>query len=113
MSMFCFQCEQTARGTGCTLNGVCGKKADTAILQDRLTGELIGLARAAKTAAPTESAHQAVIDGLFTTVTNVSFENEAILRQIERPRPVPVDFVVKKELNILSRSFGSIPIPES
>ena len=47
--MFCFQCEQTAGCTGCTGNaGVCGKKADTAWLQDELTGALIGLARAAE-----------------------------------------------------------------
>lgn len=45
--MFCFQCEQTAGCTGCTGNiGVCEKKADTAQLQDELTGALIGLARA-------------------------------------------------------------------
>ena len=43
--MFCFQCEQTAGCTGCTGSaGVCGKKADTAQLQDELTGALIGLA---------------------------------------------------------------------
>jgi len=42
--MFCFQCEQTACGTGCTgMAGVCGKKAPTAKLQDKLTGALIGL----------------------------------------------------------------------
>ena len=45
--MFCFQCEQTAQCRGCTGKaGVCGKKEDTALLQDRLTGALIGLARA-------------------------------------------------------------------
>lgn len=45
--MFCFQCEQTAGCTACTgAQGVCGKKADTAKLQDELTGALIGLARA-------------------------------------------------------------------
>ncbi|MBO5806730.1 MAG: hypothetical protein J6Q98_00845, partial [Bacteroidaceae bacterium] len=45
--MFCFQCEQTAGCKACAGNaGVCGKKADTAELQDRLTGALIGLARA-------------------------------------------------------------------
>ena len=44
--MFCFQCEQTVGCAGCTGNaGVCGKKADTARLQDELTGALIGLAR--------------------------------------------------------------------
>ena len=44
--MFCFQCEQTVGCTGCTGNaGVCGKKADTAKLQDELTGALISLAK--------------------------------------------------------------------
>ena len=46
-NMFCFQCEQTIGCSGCTGNsGVCGKTADTAKLQDELTGALIGLARA-------------------------------------------------------------------
>lgn len=58
MSMFCFQCEQTAKGTGCTVNGVCGKRADTANLQDKLTAKLIakqtypGFGTAKRTAAP-------------------------------------------------------------
>ena len=43
--MFCFQCEQTAGGKGCQIGGVCGKKADTAGLQDELTGTIIGLAK--------------------------------------------------------------------
>jgi len=80
MSMFCFQCEQTAKGTGCEIGGVCGKKADTANLQDKLTGELVGLARAANgNAVPTESTYKVIIDGLFTTVTNVNFNNETLL----------------------------------
>ena len=90
MSMFCFQCEQTAKGTGCTVGGVCGKKADTAHLQDELTGELIALAQAVNSGADVangnsvaESTAKAVIDSLFTTVTNVNFDDEAIRRQIE------------------------------
>ena len=51
--MFCFQCEQTAGCSGCTGRaGVCGKQADTAQLQDQLTGALIGLARAAEGNVP-------------------------------------------------------------
>ena len=83
MSMFCFQCEQAAKGTGCTTDGVCGKKAGTANLQDTLTEELIWLARAAGCKTPAESTHKAVIDGLFTTATNVNFNDETIRRQIE------------------------------
>ena len=82
MSMFCFQCEQTAKGTGCAINGVCGKKADTANLQDALTGELIGLAGVMSADAPAESAIKAIIEGLFTTVTNVSFDDKAINQRI-------------------------------
>ena len=82
--MFCFQCEQTAGCTGCTGNaGVCGKKQDTAQLQDQLTGELIGLARATDGKAPSPAAHRAMIEGLFTTVTNVNFDDAAIMSQIK------------------------------
>ncbi len=86
--MFCFQCEQTAGCTGCTGNaGVCGKKADTAKLQDKLTGALIGLARATEgNTVPTESTYRTIIAGLFTTITNVSFDNESIEQMIKKVR---------------------------
>lgn len=50
--MFCFQCEQTAGGKGCTKVGVCGKKPEVAGKQDELTCALIGLARAAANKTP-------------------------------------------------------------
>ena len=82
--MFCFQCEQTAGCTGCVGRaGVCGKSADVANLQDQLTGALIGLAHAADTNPPTESTHRVVIEGLFTTLTNVNFNEETVLKKIE------------------------------
>ena len=77
--MFCFQCEQTAGCTGCMGNaGVCGKKADTAGLQDKLTGALIGLARACANNEKTEKTDRIMLEGLFTTITNVNFNNETI-----------------------------------
>ena len=77
--MFCFQCQQTAHNKVCNGKaGVCGKKADTANLQDELVGALMGLARAAKTGNPTERTNELVMKGLFTTLTNVSFNNETI-----------------------------------
>ena len=85
--MFCFQCEQTAGCMGCTgAAGVCGKKADTAKLQDQLTGALIGLARSTESNAHlvTENTDRLVIEGLFTTLTNVNFNNETILALIGR-----------------------------
>lgn len=85
--MFCFQCEQTAGCTGCTGRaGVCGKEAEIAALQDQLTGELIGLARASDGHTLTPRIHQVMIEGLFTTVTNVNFCQETILAQIEAVR---------------------------
>ncbi|MCL1983928.1 MAG: hypothetical protein FWG58_00850, partial [Methanomassiliicoccaceae archaeon] len=84
--MFCFQCEQTAKGTGCTVNGACGKKAETADLQDVLTGELIVLAKAAGDGPKAESTCRIVVDGLFTAVTNVNFNDETIRRQIDTVR---------------------------
>ena len=86
-NMFCFQCEQTAGGRGCTgASGVCGKKQDTALLQDELTGALIGLVRAANGNKPSAATHRVIIEGLFTTITNVSFDNDSILRMIEKVR---------------------------
>lgn len=83
--MFCFQCEQTAGCTGCTgHSGVCGKKADTAQLQDQLTGALIGLARAMEGKTATVATDQMILEGLFTTLTNVNFNNETLTKQIER-----------------------------
>lgn len=79
--MFCYQCEQTAGCTGCTGNtGVCGKSANTARLQDELTGALIGLARATEgnEQLVTEEMNQLVLEGLFTTITNVNFNDEIL-----------------------------------
>lgn len=79
--MFCYQCEQTAGCTGCTGNaGVCGKSANTARLQDELTGALIGLARAAEgnEHLVNEEMNQLILEGLFTTVTNVNFNDETL-----------------------------------
>ena len=86
--MFCFQCEQTLGCTGCTGSaGVCGKKADTAALQDELTGALIGLARAVDGAQTiSKRTGQIIMEGLFTTVTNVSFDNAAIEKMIQKVR---------------------------
>lgn len=84
--MFCFQCEQTAGCKACTGSaGVCGKKADTAQLQDELTGALIGLARAIEGNEDlvNERTYRLIIEGLFTTITNVNFDNNAIKKFIE------------------------------
>ena len=85
--MFCYQCEQTVGCTGCTGNtGVCGKSANTARLQDELTGALIGLARATEgnEQLVTEEMNQLVLEGLFTTITNVNFNDETLKLLIDK-----------------------------
>ena len=85
--MFCFQCEQTAGCQACTgVQGVCGKKADTAKLQDELTGALIGLARATEGNENLVDANtdKLILEGLFTTITNVNFNNQTIETLIKK-----------------------------
>ena len=83
--MFCFQCEQTAGCTGCTGKaGVCGKSASSAKLQDELTGALIALARACSNNPKTQQTDRLILEGLFTTVTNVNFNDETLQEMIDR-----------------------------
>jgi hydroxylamine reductase len=72
--MFCFQCEQTVGGTGCTKIGVCSKKPEVARKQDQLVAALIGLARASKGKSPGKRADTLVMESLFATLTNVDFD---------------------------------------
>ncbi len=94
--MFCFQCEQTAGGTGCTMRGVCGKQPDCAGLQDLLLGLL-------KEAAEKKASPEVLEDGLFTTVTNVNFDSEKVADVIRRvaaqiPRELPSDLAGLEKL---------------
>ncbi len=86
MSMFCRQCEQTAGGKGCTVKGVCGKESEVAILQDILLHSLKGIAIYGKLASELgvkdKDTDLFIIKGLFTTVTNVNFDPEAIKKII-------------------------------
>ena len=82
MSMFCYQCEQAAKGTGCTVIGVCGKQPEVAALQDLLVYTLKGIAfwadKARVNGAKDQEIDRFMIDGLFTTVTNVDFDAAVI-----------------------------------
>ncbi len=95
-TMFCFQCEQTAGCTGCTkAAGVCGKTAEVANLQDKLTGSLIALARAASNSPRvSDNTYSLIIEGLFTTITNVNFNSVTISHltewvEVEKNRLIP------------------------
>ncbi len=80
--MFCFQCEQTAKGQGCTVVGVCGKQSDTAHIQDEIISSLIELAQNSE---PNDETTKTIIDGLFATITNTNFDNDSLKKMIEHP----------------------------
>ncbi len=84
MSMFCYQCEQTAQSSGCTSFGVCGKDPDTAALQDLLVDVCKQISVKAQAEGRTREADLFVMEGLFTTVTNVNFDAEDIAKVIRR-----------------------------
>lgn len=84
MSMFCYQCEQTAQCSGCTSFGVCGKDPETAALQDLLIDLCKKIAVKAHAGERTREADLFVVEGLFTTVTNVNFDPEDLAKIIRR-----------------------------
>ena len=100
--MFCYQCEQAAKGSGCTKSGVCGKTPETAASQDLLTNELIALAVAAGD-NPAPETVDLIAEGLFLTLTNVSFDEA---------RAGAYTAKVKNARTVLGGK-GAAPIPNS
>ncbi len=88
MSMFCYQCQETAKNTGCTIKGVCGKDEQTANLQDLLIYTVKGIAEVVQKSglSPSElgKVNETVLDSLFKTITNANFDPEAIKVQIKK-----------------------------
>ncbi len=88
MTMFCYQCEQTAKGSGCTKQGVCGKEAETATLQDLLVYATKGIGayahRARRLGAIDAEIDVFVVEALFSTVTNVNFDADRLEPQVRR-----------------------------
>ncbi|MBN2505365.1 MAG: hydroxylamine reductase [Verrucomicrobia bacterium] len=86
--MFCYQCEQTSKGTGCTQFGVCGKDEPTAALQDLLVHAIKGIGQYARRArglgARDAAVDRFVVEALFTTVTNVNFDPERMEQMLRR-----------------------------
>lgn len=88
MSMFCFQCQETAKGTGCTIKGVCGKSDDVANLQDLLIYTLKGISiygvKAREKGIENEEVNKFVMDSLFTTITNANFDRAVFIKRIRK-----------------------------
>ena len=87
MNMFCYQCQETAKGTGCTLRGVCGKTSEVANLQDLLLFVVRGIAvynqKLRWEKRPSDEADRFIFDALFITITNANFDKKAIIRKIK------------------------------
>lgn len=103
--MFCFQCQETLKNQGCTVNGVCGKKGDTANLQDLLVWNLKGIAVLEERAKrPVNSATGLfLVQSLFVTITNANFDNASIISQIQKA------LTIKKSLLEEVGNDGTLP----
>ena len=92
MSMFCYQCEQTAKGTGCDVSGVCGKNPEVAALQDmlihcaKILGHFVTELRAM--GINDREADRFIVEALFTTVTNVNFDPERLENRLREAREI-------------------------
>lgn len=86
--MFCYQCEQTAKGTGCTVQGVCGKLPEVAALQDLLLYSLMGLSQVAvegrKVGVSDDDVNVFTVKAAFSTLTNVNFDADRFMDLIQQ-----------------------------
>ncbi|MDD5597367.1 MAG: hydroxylamine reductase [Victivallaceae bacterium] len=105
MSMFCYQCQETCKNTGCTVAGMCGKKEDTAGLQDLLVFAVRGLAAVAACngKARDKEVGELVTRSLFTTITNANFDNGAITALVREV------FAMRDRLRKGGSSAGALP----
>ena len=87
MSMFCYQCQETTTGTGCTIKGICGKTEDVANLQDLLVYTLKGIAVYAVQARELKISQRAtdkfLMESLFSTITNANFSADSFVERIQ------------------------------
>ena len=104
MSMFCYQCQETAKGTGCTVRGVCGKTSDVANFQDLLIYSLKGISiyslEARKAGIATPVADKFIMDALFATITNANFDKAYFAAQIKQA------LVIREEVKAALQKAG-------
>ena len=112
--MFCFQCQETAKGTGCTIQGVCGKKAETSRWQDLLLGVVRGVATISDSLrnAGIKSSQEVgdyIVDALFATITNANFDDQAILNKVDNGLRIKRKLIVlAKEHNVTLPNYQEV-----
>ncbi|NLJ41157.1 MAG: hydroxylamine reductase [Clostridiales bacterium] len=88
MSMFCYQCQEASKGTGCTVRGVCGKSSEVSNLQDLLIYTLKGISdivvKGGLDVKELGSVNHDMMDSLFMTITNANFDDEAIEKAVRK-----------------------------
>ena len=108
MSMFCYQCQETAKGTGCTVRGVCGKTDEVANMQDLLIFVLKGISiystKARELGIENAKVNKFVYEGLFMTITNANFDKERFIKNVRE------GLKLREEIkNELIKAGGTIP----
>ena len=117
MNMFCYQCEQTAKGTGCDVSGVCGKKPEVAALQDLIVYQLKGIGYLAHEAGllseKEEEIHRYTLEALFSTVTNVNFDPEALEKIIRKGNDIAdkAKALYLKSAGKVSKNINLVKLP--
>lgn len=106
-NMFCFQCQEAAKGTGCTIAGVCGKTSEIANLQDLLVYTLKGISffssKARVAGIINETVDKFVIDSLFTTITNANFDRAVFVKRIRE------GLAYREEIKLAADKAGVLP----
>ena len=101
MSMFCFQCQEAAKGTGCTIKGVCGKEPELANIMDVLMYQLRGMAvynnMAKEKGLDTSKEDQFIFESLFMTITNANFDHQRFIDKIREGFEVRIELERKLE----------------
>jgi len=109
MRMFCFQCQETAKNSGCTIRGVCGKTDETSNLQDLLIYVLKGISiwaeKAKELGISDNKIGLFVAEGLFTTITNVNFDSQTIIPRIKEALKIR-DEMKAKFLSAFKKEYG-------
>jgi len=108
-SMFCFQCQEAAKGTGCTIQGVCGKTDDVANLQDLLLYTLKGIsvyaAKGRELGVIDFASEQFIVKSLFATITNANFDREGFIARVREGLAIREQWK-----NRLAGSLAAIPL---
>lgn len=128
--MFCYQCQETAKGRGCEIQGVCGKKPDTSTRMDQLLYIVRGMAVVNRSlrekGAADRNASHFIIDALFTTITNANFDNQMLdcfiskglelkneLIGMAKKRDISLPYMPEVSYHIAKENYGRLEVVDA